>query len=60
MGIVVRIAKGKPREPGRATGGKSRAFEQDSFARISGATVSAIAQATGGIRPGGLIETDRK
>ncbi|MDE7441690.1 MAG: hypothetical protein K2M69_05970 [Muribaculaceae bacterium] len=53
MGIVVKIVKSSASGACGGTGGL------DCHISGQGATVSAIASATGGIRPGGLIETDR-
>lgn len=52
MGIEVRIVKQTPKEADPGRGGMN--------CQLPGCatTVSAIASATGGIRPGGLIETD--
>lgn len=63
MGMVVRIAKGMPPEPHSAFLSKPPAAASGGHKchlAGTGATVCAIALASGGIRPGGLIETDRK
>ena len=54
MPQVVKIVKTPPQEAQTGTGALK--------CQMPGcaATISAIAHATGGIRPGGLIETDRK
>lgn len=54
MGIEVKVVKPSLSGACAGTGGLN--------CQIPGsvASVSAIASATGGIRPGGLIETDRK
>lgn len=53
MGIEVRLAKAAKEEATAGSGGRN--------CQIPGcaATVSAIASATGDIRPGGMIERDR-
>ncbi len=54
MGVVVRVVKTPPEVATAGSGGRS--------CQIAGAalTVGAIASATGGIRPGALIERDNK
>ena len=54
MPQVVKIVKTPPQEAQTGTGGLK--CQMPGYA----ATISAIASTTGGIRPGGLIETDRK
>lgn len=54
MAQVVKIVKGG--SSGALIGSGGRECQLPGM----GATVSGIASATGGIRPGGLMETDRK
>ena len=53
MPQVVKIIKTSPQDAQTGTGGLQ--CQMPGYA----ATISAIASATGGIRPGGLIESDR-